>query len=614
MRRIPSGRTVLPASLALAAASLIAAAAPPAKATATPQATPPTQSAAGRGSGAFARFTLGAHAYTAALPTSPKTRAAATTSTKHQLTITATNLSGQPDTGGSVYVYNVDNSNLFASGGGFTQGTARFSVPAGHYWAIGIFMAGNGHRLTEQRVVILPQFTVAGNTTVRMAERAASSEVTATTPRPSAAETSTFEIRRPSVTGPVQYWEFNDTGLSLWVSPTTAKPSAGKLQTFTGQQLVSPAGATGTPYEYDLAYRGPSGIIPGQHHVVTSASLATVDARYYQDVPTRGNLTRFALFHDQLPDLLFEADNRFALPRHQIEYVLGNPRAFWFASFLQCYPATPCPGGQNEVVRSFHRGEQLTENWNAYPLHPGTNVNLLGPANPDPTLPSASRAADLLTLDVTPFSDSQPGHTGEGFTAGTYLVDENGVQVAAGHAATGTPSVRLRIKLHPGAATIQFALSATRTGPAYPLSPQTRTVWTWRSAAGSHATVPNGWECAPGQPAAHHCAVQPMMTLGYQVAHLALDGSAPPGPQTIDITAAHLQLAHAAPVTSLRAWVSFDGGRTWRPAAVTGHPRGQFTAHFTAPASSYPTLRVRATDASGGSITETIIRAYRIRG
>jgi hypothetical protein len=33
---------------------------------------------------------------------------------------------------------------------------------------------------------------------------------------------------------------------------------------------------------------------------------------------------------------------------------------------------------------------------------------------------------------------------------------------------------------------------------------------------------------------------------------------------------------------------------------------------FTAPAGAYVTLRTSATDAAGGSITETITRAYRI--
>jgi hypothetical protein len=56
--------------------------------------------------------------------------------------------------------------------------------------------------------------------------------------------------------------------------------------------------------------------------------------------------------------------------------------------------------------------------------------------------------------------------------------------------------------------------------------------------------------------------------------------------------------------------VSFDGGKTWHPATVTGHD-GSYTAAFKAPAGTKVSLRTSATDAAGGSITETLINAYR---
>jgi hypothetical protein len=58
--------------------------------------------------------------------------------------------------------------------------------------------------------------------------------------------------------------------------------------------------------------------------------------------------------------------------------------------------------------------------------------------------------------------------------------------------------------------------------------------------------------------------------------------------------------------------VSFDSGRTWHRAHVSRTRAGQFTASFTAPARAAVTLRIRATDAVGGSITETINDAYRV--
>jgi hypothetical protein len=62
-------------------------------------------------------------------------------------------------------------------------------------------------------------------------------------------------------------------------------------------------------------------------------------------------------------------------------------------------------------------------------------------------------------------------------------------------------------------------------------------------------------------------------------------------------------------VTRASVSVSFDGGKTWHPATVTGH-EGRYTATFTAPAGAKVSLRASAADAAGGSITETITSAY----
>jgi len=56
--------------------------------------------------------------------------------------------------------------------------------------------------------------------------------------------------------------------------------------------------------------------------------------------------------------------------------------------------------------------------------------------------------------------------------------------------------------------------------------------------------------------------------------------------------------------------VSFDGGATWHPAQVTGPRPDRFNAAFTAPAGVFVTLRVTAHDQAGGSVAETIQRAY----
>jgi len=138
-------------------------------------------------------------------------------------------------------------------------------------------------------------------------------------------------------------------------------------------------------------------------------------------------------------------------------------------------------------------------------------------------------------------------------------------------------------------------------------------VWTWHSTHEAGKTVPPGWMCLSAIAArlpSRSCAAEPMMTLRYAVAGLTLSGSNPAGRQVLHVTAGHLQLVRAIAVTRLSVSVSFDGGKTWHPAAVTGHG-GSYTAAFTAPAGAMVSLRTSAADAAGGSVTETLTSAYR---
>src|SRR5262249_35069437 len=146
-----------------------------------------------------------------------------------------------------------------------------------------------------------------------------------------------------------------------------------------------------------------------------------------------------------------------------------------------------------------------------------------------------------------------------------------------------------------------------------------RTVWSWRSAHVAGGTLPVGWTCKPTTRSVNRsCAPGPMMALAYGVAGLGRGGRAPPraprprpsaGRQVLHLSVGHLQLAKAAAVTKASVSVSFDGGKTWHPAQVSGHA-GHYTAVFTASAGALVTLRTHAADGAGGSVTETITSAY----
>jgi hypothetical protein len=237
------------------------------------------------------------------------------------------------------------------------------------------------------------------------------------------------------------------------------------------------------------------------------------------------------------------------------------------------------------------------------------------------TQASAARSGGTLWLDITPFTDSTPGHLGPGYArargtavTGRYAVYANGRLAAAGNAARAAAhtggDLPLQVRLRAAAATIRFVLTAARAGRRLGPPTASRTVWVWRSAPARRARLPHGWFCGLKDPG-RNCAAQPMLTLAYTVARLRLDETAPPGPQALDVLAGHVQPGRAVKITSAAVMVSADGGRSWHAASVRRVAAGRFRALFTAPAGARIALRTTATDAAGGSITETITGAYR---
>jgi hypothetical protein len=545
------------------------------------------------------------------------------------LTVTGTNLAGRPDTGDLVEVFNADDSTRFAdpvaSANVFDKGTTKFSVPSGHYWAVGMFSQFAGKNYVGERVVVLPQFTVRGNTTVPMAARAASSRIHMVIPQPSRVDYTLFMLFRSGASGPVV--PFGWEGLQsqrVWLSPTSRKPTVGALRAITASQLDSPAGATGTPYEYGLAYLDTSGLIPSQRHVVHTATLAHVHARYYQAAPAP--VQQFMTVGTHQSDRLLGFSGFgviFHAPSRINEYLSAGHSLIWSDQYFQQAAVFIGSGGQIDPGKTFTPGERVTENWGGFPLHVAPDVDLTGARNPNPLLVSASRTGNYLGLYVTPFSDNTLGDTGSGYApiphvkfSGRYEIDVNGTKIAGGSTVPPKPYYAIgfgtALRVTPKPSVIRLLLTAVRKGSAYPLSSASRTVWTWRSRHEAGSTVPPGWQCVSAFAAKQNsrsCAAEPMMTLQYGIAGLTLTGDTRPGRQVLQVTAGHLQLVKPITVTRAAVSVSFDGGKTWHPATVTGHG-GRYTATFTAPAGVKVSLRTSAADAAGGTITETITNAY----
>jgi hypothetical protein len=537
----------------------------------------------------------------------------------HVLTVKGTNLAGKPDNGDVVDVLNVDDlakSGLFGSENFFFHGVAKFSEPAGTYWAVGTFFTGGF------RVAVLPQFTIKGNTTVSVSEQAASSKITMITPRPSVSQGVSLTVVRRGQHALASFgWSFFGGG-SIWVSPVSHRPSDGTLLSFTSGQLTSPRGAS-VPYAYTLDFASPPGTISPQHFVVRAADVATVSERYYQDLKSTGGWITLGGTRSQIQtSFIGGLIVRFRLPTRQVQYISARPAMLWQTFYAEFYASLG--GGQTEAFRLLHGGQRLTGNWNRYPLHPTPNDSLPG-TGIFAALPTAVRAGDTLLLDITPFGDNHKAHTGTGFfsgffnrrgkVTGSYALFVNGTKVAGGSTSKvthGASGLFLRTTLGTAPSTVKLAVSADRGGQQYMLSPASQDVWTWQSRPQPSAAVPAPWFC--GFSRGHfdrHCAVQDMMMMRYHVAALGLDGAGAPGRQVVFAIARHLPVGPSPKVTSATVAVSFDHGKTWQRARVRRVLGSRFRAIFNAPPSHEVSLRVTARDAAGATLTETIRDAYR---
>jgi hypothetical protein len=558
----------------------------------------------------------------------------------HTLTVTGTNLAGRPDTGDAVFVFSVDGSCRFCnvvSGETenlFYHGSAKFSVPAGPYFAFADFLDVSARgALRSERLVILPQFTVTGDMTVRAAEGSAR-KITMVTPRPAVPQDTTLLLIRNTAPGSfgAGNFGFNWQGpVALWAT-AVSRPTTGSLKTVISQTLASPAQAH-FPYRYNLTHERGGGFKP--RYVVRPADLATVTARYYQDRPSTGQAYTGPVYAWETGWLPYDLVYPIRLPEQQTEYLTGGASLLWWgdgyaAATAGTGRAVRYSGGLYDTGRIFRPEQRASVTWDAYPLHPGAYFYPPGVAKLDAaggilSPVSASRAGNTLSIALSPFNDNQPGHIGAGFLAdyraevsGSYQIDENGKKIAGGRLGPGCAEcffgdLLTQATLSGKPATVTLTLSAARTGSAYPLSPRSQTSWTWRSAKQPGAVLPDGYDCASTliDGPSSHCAVQPLMTLRYAIARLALNGTTRAGRQCVGLVVGHLQLARAAKITQVTVHVSVDGGKRWRTARVTGQ-HGRYHVAYDAPAGAYVTLRTSAADAAGGTITETVTRAYRV--
>jgi hypothetical protein len=298
------------------------------------------------------------------------------------------------------------------------------------------------------------------------------------------------------------------------------------------------------------------------------------------------------------------------MPARRIEYLTANPDIQYSA--LGVVSLENFGGFMTTGARIFPERQTTAEEWFRQPLAPGfaadTGVGFI--------LCNACRNGDLLSLFVTPVTDSTPDHSGfldfpgtgvtsttrfRLFSGSTVLVDQNDV--------TGVD-----LALPAGSAPYKLVYDQTRRAPWFVNSTVAHTEWTFTSAHSASNTVPDRVFCDGDAPQA--CSAVSLVTLNYQLS-TSLTGTMRAGPASLLVTVGHTPGAPEVPISTATVALSFDVGKTWTPVIMENQGGGKFRAIWTNPASvagGPVMIRVTAKDTAGNTVTQTVRHAYVITG
>jgi hypothetical protein len=534
----------------------------------------------------------------------------------HTLQIDGTDPTGAPANAEALLMNtdSYDSENAFLP---IESGVARIEVPAGNYALATNFFAYNAQGLPTEAVDLIDNaFTVpdtaGATTTIQLDARTATTPVASgATPLPSTPQyNSTTWLRKDAPgTGTDELSDFASGDIPVYIDPQPAS-SSGTTRFIT--QFGETGPTTGRQYRYDTAF-DEDGIPADETYPVLPSQLATVQQDFYSDpaaAPLEDGYEKAAL--DQYTDNGISLNTVAGISGPVTDYTGTADGGEWLDGVL-----TP---GYVDIVGDLHTytaGRSYSDDWTRGPLSAGLGQYRDSSGFDDYCHGCA--AGSNLTIGYNILADSEPDHYALfsfGGETGDETLYENGTQIfsqqnANGVDVTGVPA---------GPTTWREVFDTSQQGVAVvSQSTATHTDLTFRYTPGSDAassSLPSGYDCDPQGLFTAPCQVLPILTLNYRLA--ANDENTSSSPlQTLQLTVGHLSYdgyGSHAPITSASVAVSFDGGTTWKPAALLGLD-GHYTALWANPASAAgtsPELRVSATDAVGGSITQTVTAAYTV--
>lgn len=496
----------------------------------------------------------------------------------YELAITNLDSTGARTSAFSTYVYGLDSDEDDSHVDHDGDGTVRIRLPQGRYGALSWIFEGDGARSTT---VAWPAVDLTRDTALTLDARQGrpvSTTVPQAAARPQAAQLwyahySADPFVNPSAFG-THFTFFLDDFDGYYTAQLGDPVPQDWVRTYVTSQWARPDGSggfTGSPYLYAVGEMIEGRLPTGFRRDYTRDDLATVRQRFGAAAP--------GLMAERSVGIYFGATSFLpvSLPSERVEYYNhGAEIASTDLSFET--------GGALLSTQTHYRyqpGRQYHEEWNEGPSGPSLAGALYD-------VEWVTRRGDVITASPPLFGDRY-GHPGIGFPYDTARV----ALYRDGALVKETPRVADSFLVPEEPGTYRLEVSATRSTE---LSTHVSSVWTFQS---------------------RHIDGDAAARLPVQVVRFTppLDqrGTAPAGRHfEIPVTVKGQDGVPAVDVTRLTLHISHDGGRTWRPASLRATEAG-WTATVVHPAGEgLVSLRATATDSAGGTVTQTIINAYRI--
>ncbi|MFE7505848.1 S8 family serine peptidase [Promicromonospora sp. NPDC057488] len=489
---------------------------------------------------------------------------------------------GQPHTGSSsVRIVNVDDPTLFDQHGEIGPEGLDLRVPPGRYSVTGfLWTTDEEYVVSEVSAVLRPEVTVADDTTVVLDAREAR-ELSVSTHRPAAVRWIALEDTRTTAAGddPFGFGTLVGADAKAYATPTDAPVAVGTYDLQTHFVLEQPVAAGRAPsYTYDLLYT--QDVVDTFRFRATARNTAAVATTYaslgadHAAESARVGTAPGHLWGSALGSPV-------AIPGRRTEYLSANGVAWG----LQVYTGSaddPQQGWFDAPARTYAPREKARTTVGGAVLSTRAEAGTFTVAD------------DTLGLRLVPWSDAE-GHPFAGFNG-----QSTRLRVwQDGEAVLDRTRPSAEVALPAGGADHRVVLDARHESSWWERSTRTRTEWRFRAAPDA-ATGPA------------------VLDVGYAVKGVDARNAAPRGTR-VTLTVGHQTgtpegRSAKNQVTNARLWWSADDGATWHAVPLADKRAGTFTGPVRVPrGTEHVSLRVEARDASGGSIKQTVIRAYAVR-